>query len=110
MTDKIEKTLKDKFLNQDGTINKTTLVSFVSLLIVLVDQLLGVFGVTPHHQDQIVAMINTLLTVLSVLGFVEGSANDQVTAKPVDPAPVTKQAIDNAADKSTLAPSSIDKK
>lgn len=78
MTQKIISTLKNKFLNADGSINKTVLVSFITLLIVLVDQVLAIFGVTPQHQEQAVAIINTILTILGLLGFVEGSASDQV--------------------------------
>lgn len=75
----IKNQLMNKFLNQDRTINKTVLVSFITLLIVLVNQLLAIFGVTPSHEDQVVALINVVLTVLGLLGFVEGPGNDQVT-------------------------------
>lgn len=75
----IKNQLMNKFLNQDRTINKTVLVSFITLLIVLVNQVLAIFGVTPSHEDQLVAVINTVLTVLGLLGFVEGPGNDQVT-------------------------------
>lgn len=75
----IKNQLMNKFLNTDGTINKTVLVSFITLLIVLVNQVLAIFGVTPAHEDQLVAVVNTVLTVLGLLGFVEGPGNDQVT-------------------------------
>ena len=75
--DKIKSVLKNKFLNADGTINKSTLVSFITLLIVLVNEVLSAFNVTPTHEDQVVAIINTILTILGLLGFVEGGANDQ---------------------------------
>lgn len=91
----IKNQLMNKFLNQDGTINKTVLVSFITLLIVLVNQLLAIFGVTPAHEDQLVAVVNTVLTVLGLLGFVEGPGNDQVTVPtmpkvPDLPTPETK--------------------
>lgn len=75
----IKNQLMNKFFNQDGTINKTVLVSFITLLIVLVNQLLAIFGVTPSHEDQVVALINVVLTILGLLGFVEGPGDDQVT-------------------------------
>lgn len=75
--DKIKSVLKNKFLNADGTINKTTLVSFITLLIVLVNEVLSAFNITPTHEDQVVGIINTILTILGLLGFVEGGANDQ---------------------------------
>lgn len=80
--DKIKVVLKNKFLNADGTINKTTLVSFITLLIVLINEVLSAFNVTPTHEDQIVGIINTILTILGLLGFVEGGANDQATIIP----------------------------
>lgn len=75
----IKNQLMNKFLNQDRTINKTVLVSFITLLIVLVNQILTIFGVTPSHEDQLVAVVNTVLTVLGLLGFVEGPGSEQVT-------------------------------
>ena len=68
---KIEQALKNKFINSDGTINKTTVVSVITLVIVLINEILAIFGITPVHQDQVVAIINTILTILGILGFVE---------------------------------------
>lgn len=68
---KIEQALKNKFINSDGTINKTTVVSVITLVIVLINEILAIFGITPVHQDQAVAIINTILTILGILGFVE---------------------------------------
>lgn len=74
----IKATLKKKFLNADGTINKTVVASFITLLIVLIQQVMMAFGFTYGHWDQVVAIINTLLTLLGLCGFVEG--NGQVEA------------------------------
>lgn len=91
----IKNQLMNKFLNQDRTINKTVLVSFITLLIVLVNQILTIFGVTPTHEDQVVSLINVVLTILGLFGFVEGPGNDQVTVPtmpkvPNLPTPETK--------------------
>lgn len=72
---KIKAILKNKFINQDGTINKTATVSLITLLIVLINQILLVFGITPTHEDQLIAVINTVLTIAGLLGFVEPSAD-----------------------------------
>lgn len=72
---KIKAVLKKKFINADGTINKTATVSLITLLIVLVNQILLIFGITPVHEDQAVAVINTVLTIAGLLGFVEPSAD-----------------------------------
>ena len=71
----IKAIIKKKFINQDGTINKTSTVSLITLLIVLVNQILLIFGITPVHEDQMVAVINTVLTIAGLLGFVEPSAD-----------------------------------
>ena len=69
--------LKKKFINQDSTINKTAIASFITLLVVLVDQVLAAFGISPAHQGQVIGIINTILTILGLLGFVEGQGDVQ---------------------------------
>ena len=71
--EKIKAVLKSKFINQDGTINKTSTVSLITLLIVLINQILLIFGITPAHEDQLIAVVNTILTIAGLLGFVEPS-------------------------------------
>lgn len=78
MTNKIKQILQHKFLNADGTLNKTVLVSAITLLIVLVDQILAMFDIVPAHQDQAVAILNTILTILSLFGFVEGPSTSAI--------------------------------
>lgn len=70
--------VKKKFMNADGTINKTVVASFITLLIVLVQQIMVAYGFSYGHWDQVVAIINTVLTLLGLCGFVEG--NGQVEA------------------------------
>ena len=67
-----------KFLNADGTLNKTVIASFITLLIVLVQQVMMACGVSYGHWDQVAGIINTILTLLSVAGFVEGNGNVEV--------------------------------
>ena len=86
MTSKIKQILQHKFLNADGTINKTVLVSAITLIIVLVDQILAMFNIVPSHQDQAVAILNTILTILSIFGFVEGPT----TASIINPEKVSE--------------------
>lgn len=64
---------KKKFLNADGTLNKTVITSFCTLLIVLVQQVMMACGFSYGHWDQIAGIINTILAAASVAGFVEGS-------------------------------------
>lgn len=79
---KIKSILKNKFINADGTINKTSTVALITLLIVLVNQILLIFGITPVHEDQAVAVINTVLTIAGLLGFVEPSADHDSSVTP----------------------------
>lgn len=82
MTQKIKSILKKKFINMDGTINKTSTVSLITLLIVLINQILLVFGITPTHEDQLIAVVNTILTIAGLLGFVEPSADHSGSVTP----------------------------
>ena len=67
--------LQQKFLNHDGTLNKTTIAAFLTLLIVLAQQIMLACGFSYGHWDQIAGIINTILAVASVAGFVEGDGN-----------------------------------
>lgn len=93
MTQKIKSILKKKFINMDGTINKTSTVSLITLLIVLINQILLIFGITPMKEDQAIAVINTILTIAGLLGFVEPSTNHQDSNSVVTS--VSKEAYTN---------------
>lgn len=69
----MKSSLKQKFFNADGTLNKTTVASFATLLIVLIQQVMMAFGFSYGHWDQVAGIINTILAVASVAGFIEGS-------------------------------------
>ena len=71
----IKAIIKKKFLNADGTINKTVVASFITLLIVLIQQIMVACGFSYGHWDQIAGMINTILALLSIAGFVEGNGD-----------------------------------
>ena len=67
--------LQQKFLNHDGTLNKTTIAAFLTLLIVLAQQVMLACGFSYGHWDQVAGIINTILAVASVAGFVEGNGS-----------------------------------
>ena len=73
----IKAIIKKKFLNTDGTINKRVVASFITLLIVLIQKIMLSCGFSYGHWDQVAAIINTILTILGLCGFVEG--NGEVT-------------------------------
>lgn len=96
--EKIKAVLKKKFINADGTINKTATVSLITLLIVLVNQILLIFGIAPTHEDQLIAVVNTVLTIAGLLGFVEPSADHSGSVTPT----VTKTVSTNLVSPSTI--------
>ena len=71
----IKAIIKKKFLNADGTINKTVVASFVTLALLLIQQIMVSCGFTYGHWDQIAGIINTVLALLSIAGFVEGNGD-----------------------------------
>lgn len=96
--EKIKSVIKNKFINQDGTINKTSTVALITLLIVLVNQILLIFGITPTHEDQLIAVVNTILTIAGLLGFVEPSADHSGSVTPT----ITKTVSTNLVSPSTI--------
>ena len=78
---KIKLNIEKKFLNEDGTINKTVVASFITLLIVLIQQIMMACGFSYGHWDQVVAIINTVLTILGLCGFVEGNGEVELQNK-----------------------------
>lgn len=78
----LKQTLKKKFFNADGTINKTVVVSFITLVIVLIQQVMMACGFSYGHWDQVAAIINTILTILGLCGFVEGDG--EVTTSTIE--------------------------
>lgn len=75
--------VKKKFMNADGTLNKTVMASFITLIIVLVQQIMVACGFSYGYWDQVAAIINTILTILGLCGFVEGNGQVEVPAQKV---------------------------
>lgn len=76
MKDKLKKALT----NADGTINGKVVAGLISLLIVLVQQVLGVFGLHFHGDvGSLIGAINTVLTILGLIGVLE---NPGIVTKP----------------------------
>lgn len=72
---KLKQSIEKKFLNVDGTINKTVVASFITLALLLIQQIMVASGFSYGHWDQIAGIINTVLTLLSIAGFVEGNGD-----------------------------------
>ncbi|MGQ2381615.1 phage holin [Lactiplantibacillus plantarum] len=62
---------KISFKNTDGSLNGKLIAGIISLLIVLIQQVLAVFGIKfAGDWSAIVAVINTVLTILGMLGVI----------------------------------------
>ncbi|XXO42248.1 phage holin [Lactiplantibacillus plantarum] len=62
---------KISFKNADGSLNGKLIAGIISLLIVLIQQVLAVFGIKfAGDWSAIVAVINTVLTILGMLGVI----------------------------------------
>ena len=89
MLQKINNALK----NPDGSYSGKVIAGLVSLLIVLVQQLLSVFGVKfTGDWTAIVAVVNTVLTILGTLGVLSGGGVVEApkTVKSEAPVKVTQ--------------------
>lgn len=62
---------KISFKNADGSLNGKLIAGIISLSIVLIQQVLFAFGIKfPGDWTSIVAVINTVLTILGMLGVI----------------------------------------
>ena len=74
---------KISFKNADGSLNGKLIAGIISLLIVLVQQVLAMFGIKfTGDWSAIVAVVNTVLTILGMLGVITDVQT--VTAPTVD--------------------------
>lgn len=74
---------KISFNNADGSLNGKLIAGIISLLIVLIQQIFAMFGIKfTGDWSAIVAVINTVLTILGMLGVITDVQT--VTAPTVD--------------------------
>lgn len=101
------KNLLKRFTNKDGSINKSVVASLITLLIVLIQQIMMIFGFSYGKWDQVAAIINTVLTILGILGVVEGDGSVTVSS-PTPTQPVKATATLNLSiDPNMVAGSSL---
>lgn len=104
MIKKINNSLK----NPDGSYSGKVIAGLVSLLIVLVQQLCAVFGIKfTGDWNAIVAVVNTVLTILGTLGVLSGGGLVEVptTAKSEDPVSSASTVASSASTQETTTPS-----
>lgn len=77
------KTIKDflkktALINKEGKVNGGLVVSVSMLTIVLIQQVLAIFNVNISvHSDQLMGVVNTLLTIGAMLGLVYDFNSDK---------------------------------
>ncbi|MHC3377740.1 hypothetical protein [Ligilactobacillus equi] len=68
--------MKKMLFNADGKLNSKTVTSLAALAIVLVQEIAGLFGwQLKGDTNQIMDIVNTLLTILGLLGLASTSAD-----------------------------------
>lgn len=69
---------KTALINKEGKVNGRLVVSVSMLTIVLVQQVLAIFSVNISvHSDQLMGVVNTLLTIGAMLGLVYDFNSDK---------------------------------
>ena len=69
---------KTALINKEGKVNGGLVVSVSMLSIVLIQQVLAIFNVNISvHSDQIMGVVNTLLTIRAMLGLVYDFNSDK---------------------------------
>lgn len=76
------KKLNNSLKNADGSYSGKVIAGLLSLLIVLIQQLFAAFGVKfTGDWNAIAAIVNTVLTILGILGVVSGGGVVETPAK-----------------------------
>ena len=69
---------KTALINKEGKVNGGLVVSVSMLAIVLIQQVLAIFNVNISvHSDQLMGVVNTLLTIGAMLGLVYDFNSDK---------------------------------
>ncbi|WP_436669693.1 phage holin [Lactiplantibacillus plantarum] len=90
--------------NPDGSLNGKLIAGIISLLIVLVQQVLAVFGIKfAGDWTSIVAVINTILTILGMLGVI----TDVQTVTVSQDATGTLEQATNEVDSTSVAATNV---
>ncbi|WP_436669722.1 phage holin [Lactiplantibacillus plantarum] len=93
--------------NADGSLNGKLIAGIISLLIVLVQQVLAVFGIKfAGDWTSIVAVVNTILTILGMLGVVTDVETVQAPTVKSDEESQVEAAANKVADEADKAPAS----
>lgn len=94
---------KISFKNADGSLNGKLIAGIISLLIVLIQQVFAMFGVKfTGDWSAIVAVINTVLTILGMLGVVTDVQTVSAPTVKSDEESQVEAAANKVADKGQI--------
>ncbi|MBS0945520.1 phage holin [Lactiplantibacillus plantarum] len=99
---------KISFKNADGSLNGKLIAGIISLLIVLIQQIFAVFGVKfTGDWSAIVAVINTALTILGMLGVITDVQTVTVPTVESDEESQVEAAANKVADEAPTPTSTV---
>jgi uncharacterized membrane protein len=86
------KKMNNALKNPDGSYSGKVIAGLISLLIVLVQQVFAVFGIKfTGDWNAIVAVVNTILTILGALGVLSGGGVVETQVKVTQVPDTTRQ-------------------
>ena len=95
------KKLNNSLKNADGSYSGKVIAGLLSLLIVLTQQLFAAFGIKfTGDWNAIAAIVNTVLTILGILGVVSGGGVVETPAKSQTESPVKVTQVSDTTDQS----------
>ena len=99
---------KISFKNVDGSLNGKLIAGLISLSIVLVQQVLSVFGIKfAGDWTSIVAVVNTVLTILGMLGVITDVQTVTVPTVKSDEESQVEAAANKVADEAQTPTSTV---
>jgi phi LC3 family holin len=108
MKRKLNKMKKISFKNADGSLNGKLIAGIISLLIVLIQQVFAMFGIKfTGDWSAIVAVINTVLTILGMLGVITDVQTVTAPAVKSDEESQVEAAANKVADEAQAPTSTV---
>ena len=99
---------KISFKNADGSLNGKLIAGIISLLIVLIQQIFAMFGIKfTGDWSAIVAVINTVLTILGMLGVITDVQTVTAPAVKSDEESQVEAAANKVADEAQAPTSTV---
>ena len=99
---------KISFKNADGSLNGKLIAGIISLLIVLVQQIFAMFGIKfTGDWSAIIAVLNTVLTILGMLGVITDVQTETVPTVKSDEESQVEATANAVADEAQTPTSTV---